>query len=195
MKKLFWTLLLLASLGIRPASAQQFAARSNLLAWMTGTVNLAGEVAVSRHSTLGVSVNYNPWTFGEDAQIQHWFVRPEYRYWFSEKYTRFFIGAHVIGGKFEVGGFKVPFFGDWALTGMRNNLYKGSAIGAGISFGYDFYVSPHWNIELVAGAGLARVSHYRESIADKTRTETKTRIIPIPTEIGVNFVYLFNSKK
>lgn len=194
-KKFLWILLLVAGLGIRPASAQQFAARSNLLYWMTGTINLGGEYAVSQHSTVGVSFNLNPWTFGANKEIQHWFIRPEYRYWFTERYTRLFIGAHLIGGQFEVGGFKLPVVGNRILTSLQNNYYKGSVIGAGINIGYDFYVSPHWNIELSAGAGLGRIKYHTESIRDGKATPDKTRIVPIPTELGVNFVYLFNSKK
>lgn len=194
-KKFLWILLLVAGLGIRPASAQQFAARSNLLYWMTGTINLGGEYAVSQHSTVGVSFNLNPWTFRSDNKLQHWFVRPEYRYWFTEKYTRFFIGAHLIGGQFEVGGFKLPFIGNRLLSSLPDNYYKGSVIGAGINIGYDFYVSPHWNIELSAGAGVGRLKYHAKTIREGYATPDKARILPIPTELGVNFVYLFNSKK
>ena len=104
---------------------------------------------------------------------------------------------HAIGGEFEVGGFKLPFIGNRILTGLPTHYYKGSFVGAGISIGYQFYVSPHWNIELSAGAGLARLSYHAEPInGPKTASYTnRKRILPIPTELGVSFVYLFNSKK
>ena len=65
------------------------------------------------------------------------------------------------------------------------------------SLGYQFYVSPHWNIELSAGAGLARFSYHAEPVrGPKAASYTdRKRILPIPTEFGVSFVYLFNSKK
>lgn len=194
-KKLLWILLLVAGLGVRTVSAQQFAARSNLLYWMTGTINFGGEYAVSKHSSVGLSFNLNPWTFGTDKKIRHWFVRPEYRYWFTERYTRLFIGVHLIGGKFEVGGFELPAVGDRFMTGLPDNYYKGSVVGAGLTLGYDFYVSPHWNIELSAGVGVGRLKYHTEAIRGGAATADRTRILPIPTELGVNFVYLFNSKK
>ena len=144
-----------------------------------------------------MTANYNPWTLGADNKIQHWFLRPEYRYWVTEKYTRLYFGVHAIGGEFEVGGFKLPFIGNRILTGLPTHYYKGSFVGAGISIGYQFYVSPHWNIELSAGAGLARLSYHAEPVnGPKAASYTnRKRILPIPTELGVSFVYLFNSKK
>ena len=115
----------------------------------------------------------------------------------TEKYTRLFFGVHAIGGKFEVGGFKLPIIGNRILQGLKTNYYKGSFVGAGFSIGYQFYVSPHWNLELSAGAGLARLSYHTEPVNGpkrKSYVDTK-RFLPIPTEVGVTFVYLFNSKK
>lgn len=49
---------------------------------------------------------------------------------------------HAIGGKFEVGGFKLPFIGDKVFKGLQTNYYKGSFVGAGISIGYQFTSAP-----------------------------------------------------
>ena len=197
MNKKIILLLLLAGGCWLGAAAQQVAVKTNLLYWVATTPNIGAEVAVSKHSTIGLTANYNPWTIGADNRIQHWFLRPEYRYWVTEKYTRFYFGVHAIGGRFEVGGFKLPFIGDQVLTGLATNYYKGSFVGAGLSIGYQFYVSPHWNIELSAGAGLARLSYHSEPVnGPKAASYTdRKRILPIPTEFGVSFVYLFNSKK
>lgn len=179
------------------AAAQQVAVKTNLLYWAATTPNLGAEVALSKHSTIGMTANWNPWTIGADNRIRHWFVRPEYRYWVTEKFTRLYFGVHAIGGNFEVGGFKLPFIGDRILTSLPTNYYKGSFVGAGFSIGYQFYVSPHWNLELSAGAGLARLSYHTEPVrGPKSASYTnRRRILPIPTEVGVSFVYLFNSRK
>lgn len=179
------------------ASAQQWAVKTNLLYWAAATPNIGAEVALSEHSTLGITANWNPWTFGSDNKIQHWFLRPEYRYWFSGKYTRFFLGAHAMGGGFEVGGFKLPVLGDKLLKGLPYNYYKGSFAAAGVSLGYAFYVSPRLNLELSAGLGVARISYHTEPInGPKPATNiNRVRYLPVPTEIGVTLVYLFNAKK
>ena len=130
MNKKILPALLLAVCCWAGASAQQVAVKTNLLYWAAATPNVGAEVAVGKHSTLGFSANYNPWTIGSDNKIQHWFIRPEYRYWVTEKYTRLFFGVHAIGGKFEVGGFKLPFIGDKVFKGLQTNYYKGSFVGA-----------------------------------------------------------------
>lgn len=195
-KKLFLWLLGLAC-GCCGASAQQVAVKTNLLYWAATTPNIGIETAVGKHSTIALTANYNPWTISPDNKIQHWFLRPEYRYWVAEKYTRLYFGAHLIGGEFEVGGFRFPFFGDQILPGLHQKYYTGSFVGAGFSIGYQFYVSPHWNIELSAGAGVGRLRYHAELFRDPQQGPCPDRVrwLPIPTELGVSFVYLFNSKK
>ena len=119
MNKKIVLMLLLAVCSWPGVSAQQVAVKTNLLYWATTTLNVGAEVAVSKHSTVGFTANYNPWTIGSDNKIQHWFIRPEYRYWVTEKYTRLFFGVHAIGGKFEVGGFKLPIIGNRILKGLH----------------------------------------------------------------------------
>lgn len=195
-KKIILTVLATAFAALG-ASAQQWAVKTNLLYWAATTPNIGAEVALSDHSTLGATVNWNPWTIGSDNKIQHWFIRPEYRYWFSGKYTRFFLGAHLMGGGFEVGGFKLPLLGDRLLTGLPYNYYKGSFFAGGVSLGYAFYLSPRLNLELSAGLGLARISYHTESVNGPrpAGTTNRVRYLPVPTEVGVTLVYLFNAKK
>lgn len=195
-KKIFLTLLLAAGCWFG-AAAQQVAVKTNLLYWATATPNIGADFALSKHSTLGLTANYNPWTFGSDNRIRHWFLRPEYRYWVTEKYTRLYFGVHAIGGKCEVGGFRLPFLGDRIMRGLATNYYKGSFVGGGVSIGYQFYVSPHWNLELSAGAGLVRLNYHTEPIDNPQgrASASRTRVLPVPTELGVSFVYLFNSRK
>lgn len=195
-KKILLSLLLVAGCWLG-ASAQQVAVKTNLLYWATTTPNVGVEFALSKHSTLSMTANYNPWTLGSDNRIQHWFLRPEYRYWVTEKYTRLYFGVHAIGGKCEVGGFRLPFIGDRIMRGLATNYYKGSFVGGGLSIGYQFYVSPHWNLELSAGAGLVRLNYHTEPIdgSQASASACRTKVLPIPTELGVSFVYLFNSRK
>lgn len=195
-KKLFLTFLLAVGCWLG-AAAQQVAVKTNLLYWATTTPNIGADFAVSKHSTLGFAANYNPWTLGSDKRIRHWFLRPEYRYWITEKYTRLYVGVHAIGGKCEVGGFSLPWLGDRLMRGSLTNYYKGSFVGGGVSIGYQFYVSPHWNLELSAGLGVVRLNYRTEPIdgPQSLVTTPPARVLPIPTELGISFVYLFNSRK
>ena len=190
-KKILFTLLIVGGASLS-ASGQKLALKTNALYWLAATPNLGVEYAVSKHSTFNVTVNYNPWTFGEDAKIQHFFVRPEYRYWFRESYSHFFLSTHLIGATFEVGGFSTPIKEIGRLT---NQYYVGSALGAGIGLGYSFYLSKHINIETSVGAALMRVKYHTENIKSGKHSGDVIHYLPLPTEVSVSFVYLFNSRK
>lgn len=182
-------LLFVSAIGFGAAAfGQQVAVKTNLLYWAAATPNIGVEMAVSDHSTLGISGNYNPWTFGQDAKIQHWFVQPEYRYWFCGKYNRGFVAAHVIAGKYTVGGFKLPY--DLSVS-FHTHHYKGWAAGLGVGYGYAWYLGPHWNIEASIAVGYARLRYYR---TDHPQYKISRNYFG-PTQVGVTFVYLFNSRK
>lgn len=181
-------MLILAGCSFLSGTAQQVAVKTNLLYWATTTPNIGVEFALDKHSTLSISGNYNPWTIGDDGRIRHWFIQPEYRHWFSEKYTHFYVGAHLIGGGFQIGRFTLPLH---IVPQIANRYYEGWMIGAGISAGYQFYIAPHWNLELSAGVGVMNVHYHVENNSSYSRS----RWFPMPTQAGITFVYLFRSKK
>lgn len=191
MNRKIYLALLAAFCICRSLSAQQVAVKTNLLYWATSTPNVGVEMALSDHSTVGLSVNYNPWTVNNHAKIQHWFVQPEYRYWLSGKFTRSFFGAHLIAGQYEVGGFKLPFN---VFSSFKSHHYKGWAVGLGVSYGYQFYISPHWNLEAVLGVGYVRTKYDCYDL-EGNYSHTQSRNYLGPTQVGLSFIYLFNSRK
>jgi len=183
--------------------AQKWAVKTNLLYWATGTLNAGAELKVSKHSTFNLTCNLNPWTYGADNKIQHWFIRPEYRYWVTEAHTRLFFGVHVMGGGFEIGGFNIPIIGDKIGGRLKNfvhNYRNGTFVAAGIGLGYAFYLSPHLNLEVSGGVGLARIKHHAEPTPTSPYANTHWRgddrvdYLPMPTELSISLVYLFNGK-
>ncbi len=169
------------------AKGQQVAVKTNALYWLTTTPNLGVEVALGDKSTLSLNANYNPWTIGSDNQIKHWLVQPEYRYWLCGKFTRSFFGAHLLYGRYNVGGFKLPFN---VFPAFATHHYKGWAVGVGVSYGYQWYLGPHWNLEAMIGVGYVRTEYRRTD----SRTYVQRNYFG-PTEVGISFVYLFRSKK
>lgn len=193
MNKRIFLPLMLALCGCLSVSAQQIAVKTNLVMWATSTPNLGVEMALSPHSTISLEANYNPWNNlgGEHGQFKHWLIRPQYRYWFTEKFTRAFIGFHVVGGKYNLGGFRLPF---GLYENFKTHHYDGWAVGAGVTIGYHFYISPHWNLETAIGAGYARTKYTRYKLNGRSEY-TRTRNYFGPTDFSISFVYLFNSKK
>lgn len=152
---LFWVFVLLPGL-----QAQQVALKTNLLYDATSTINLGCEVGVSKHFTADLSGNYNPWTFSDSKSVKHWMIQPEFRYWIHERFNGHFFGAHMLYGSMDIAG--SPF-----LFGLKKDFsYDGLFVGAGISYGYQLYLGPRWNIEFTAGLGYVYLDYRKAAYPD-----------------------------
>lgn len=158
--------------------AQNLALKTNSLFWLSTTPNIGMEIAFDSKMTAELDFAYNPWTFKDDKKMRFWLLQPEIRYWLCEKFEGHFLGVHFHGGQF-FGGFK-------------NKRYDGYLAGGGITYGYGWILSPHWNIETVIGVGYARL-WYDESpriYCEKCKIPV-TRNYFGPTKATVSFVYIF----
>ncbi len=171
---------LLPFMAVLPLSlkAQNFAVKTNALYWLATTPNLGLEVALSPKVTLDLSGAYNPWTFKNDKKMRFWLAQPEVKYWFCEKFEGHFIGAHIHGAQF---------FG-----GFRDRRFDGYLAGGGISYGYDWILSPHWNLEAEIGLGYARL-WYKDSPRIPCMKCYENRHLDYvgPTKAAISFIYIF----
>lgn len=138
--------------------AQEVAVKSNLLYDATTTLNLGVEVGLGAKMTLDISGNYNPWRF-HNYRLKHGLIQPELRYWTCEKFNGHFFGLHGFYGKYNVGG--LPF-----NTNIKHNRYQGSLFGGGISYGYQWMLNDHWNLETSLGVGYARLKDKKYPCTD-----------------------------
>ena len=133
-----------------PASSlygQKIAVKSNLLYDLTTTFNIGGEIRCDDTHTLSLSVNYNPWNFGGNKKMKHFMLQPEYRKWFSGTFMGSYIGFQVHYALFNFGGMLPWGFGNGKMLGIENkqianNRYQGNLAGFGISYGYQWMISP-----------------------------------------------------
>lgn len=160
------------------AGAQDFALKTNGLYWGAATPNLGGEVALGRRWTLDAAVMYNPWTWSEGKKLRFWAVQPEARYWLCEKFEGHFFGLHAHGGEWT---------GVW--KGKRRD---GWMAGGGVTYGYDWILSPHWNLEAALGVGYARL-WWKESdcLPCIKGQERRHRDYWGPTKVSLSVSYLF----
>lgn len=169
--------LILAVLGLK-ATAQDVALKTNLIYWGGITPNIGIEFAFSPKVTMDVSGAYNPWTFKNNKKMRFWLVQPEVRFWLCEKFEGHFIGIHAHGAQY-FGGFK-------------DKRYDGYLAGGGVSWGYDWILSPHWNLEVTAGVGYARLWYKQsERIPCIKCYENRHKDYIGPTKLGVTFFYIF----
>lgn len=178
-----------AFLFVGKAWAQDFAVKTNLLYWATTTANLQLEFGLGKRASLEIGGNYNPWTFKDNKKIKHWFVQPELRLWNCERFNRGFWGIHVIGGEANFGNVKLPF---GIFPGLKKYRYEGWFYGGGVSYGYQWYLGPHWNLEATVGAGYLYFNGKRYDCAKCGAELGKARKgFFSPTKAGLTFVYLF----
>lgn len=163
--------------------AQNIGVKTNVLYDATSTLNLGVELGLSPKFSLDISGNYNPWTFSDNKKLKHWLVQPELRYWLCEKFNGHFFGLHAHIGEFNMGGIK--------LLGMEKYRYEGQAIGAGLSYGYQWILSNRWSIEASLGVGYTHLDYdkyYCETCGDKLGGEKKHFVGP--TKAAVSLIYI-----
>lgn len=156
---------------------------------VTLTPNLSAEIGLSRRSTLEITGSYNPWnregSYDNNDKFVHWLVRPEYRYWFCERFSGHYMGAHAFYSMYNIGGYKVP------MLFEKEYRYEGYAYGAGIVYGYNLSLAKQWGLEFTAGIGVARLHYDRYDCEFCSRNaESKTKTYFGPTRIGISVVFI-----
>lgn len=145
--------------SFQSAMAQKVALKTNLAYWsVMGSPNLELELAMSDKLTMELGGGFNLWNFGENKKIKHWLAQPEIRYWFCEAFNGHFLGLHIHGGMHNIGNWDIPI---GRLKNFKDHRYEGYFYGAGLSYGYQWVVSPRWNFGLSIGGGWANI-HYRK---------------------------------
>lgn len=175
------------------AQAQKTALKTNLFHDAFLSPNLGVEIGLAPRWTIDITGELNAWKVNGRSR-KHWFVQPEARYWFCDRWAGHFIGAHLHGGQYNLGGLKRGF----ALLGtdfskLAERRYQGWFVGAGIAYGYAWILGRHWNLEAEIGIGYAytRFDAYPCANCGKKLEEDKPHHYVGPTKAAVNLVYLF----
>lgn len=186
------TIALLALAGY--AAAQVVAVKNNLLYDATGTPNLGVEISLGKRWTTQAFYGLNPWHRDEDKSWRHWVVMPELRYWFCSVFNGHFVGIHALGGEFNLAGISTGDFGHHftALDDVRHHHYEGWYVGGGLTYGYQWTLSRHWNLEASIGFGYVYLDYkkyqcthcgYLEDDGDKHYIG--------PTKEALSLIYIF----
>lgn len=178
-------------------AAGQVAVKTNLLYDATTTPNLGLEVAVGRKNTLNVVYGINPWTFNEGRKVKHWVVQPEYRWWLCSAYNGHFFGVHALGGQYNACKVDLPvpgafFGGDNLHREVKNSRYQGWFAGAGVTYGYQWIFSRHFNMEAEIGVGYGHLWYDRYPCAScgTKISEGGTNYVGV-TKAALSLMYLF----
>lgn len=186
-------LLLVIGGGLSRVSAQDWAIKTNMIYDATSTANLGVEVGLAPKWTLDISGNLNVWSKDNQTKWKHWMVQPEARYWFCDRFSRHFVGTHLIGGAFNFGGIKnnLSLLGT-DFSALNKQRYQGYAYGAGVAYGFAFVLSEYVNLELEAGFGYMYLDYETFKCSDcGRRIGEGTHHYIGPTKAAVNLVFVF----
>jgi len=196
MKRIIRSILLLVCLqSFLVARGQNVVAvKSNLLADALLNVNAGLEIGLAPKWTLNLTGELNAWTLSHERKWKHWYVQPEARYWFCERFGGHFIGLHAHGGQFNIGNLEngIHFLGT-NFSNLSDHRYQGWFAGVGVAYGYAWVLSRHWNIEGEIGVGYAysRFDKFRCAGCGKREASDRSHHYVGPTQAALNLVYLF----
>lgn len=175
-------------------SAQKIAVKTNIVSDATLNPNIGIETRIAPKWSLDVSGQFNLWTLSQGRKYKHWLVQPEARYWFCEATAGHFLGAHLMGGQFNMANWKhgINFLGTDSRK-LRDHRYQGWFAGVGIAYGYSWLLSEHWNLEAELGIGW---TYNRYDVYPCTKCGRKLASNAVhnyvgPTKIAVSLVYVF----
>ena len=126
--------------------------KTNLLYDFASVTNVSVEVGYAKHYSFELLGTFSPWDYGrETLQFRTALLQPEFRYWFSEGWTRHFVGLHAHLGWYNIApGGKVRY---------QDHNGNSPLVGVGLSYGYVVPFTSHWGAEFSVGAGYAYLSY------------------------------------
>lgn len=166
--------------------------KTNLLYDATGSMNLGIEFRTGDKTSLDVSGNWNPWTFGQNRKWKHILVQPELRLWTKEAFAGHFFGFHAHYAYYNVGN--LP---GWLFSqNMQDSRYQGWLAGAGVGYGYRWNFSRHWAMEAEIGVGYAYLDYDKYECGNcGVKLGSGTRNYFGPTKAAVSLIYSFGHGK
>ncbi len=170
-------LVLFSVAALSGAKAQLLALKTDVL-WDVALIpNLGVELTTGNRTSVGLSVLGTRKPYGMNVELYG--VQPEFRYWFSgHPMFREFIGLGLVGAAYDI---------KW-----KGECYEGDAYGGGLTFGYAFYLSPHWNMECYGSFGAVWYDqkHYYETDYYRENRRTGSGYVLMPFKIGISFTYI-----
>ena len=177
---------LLAVLSSLIMSAQKLSISTNLIDYAClGTLNAEVSYTMSQHWSLTAGVKYNPFTFHKsDADRQFQNRQQSYalgvRYWPWHSLSGWWISGRVRYQEYNRGGL------------ISRETEEGDKVGLGLSAGYTYMISKHFNMEFGIGVWGGRAWSRRFScpVCGLTVKDGKKWFL-FPDDFMISFAYVF----
>ena len=163
--------------------------KTNIPYWGTATFNAEVEVRLAKKWTWELEAGLNPFDGKKDdgsygRSLKHLRLHPELRYWFCESFHKHFLGLHIPYLLYNVSDVK--------LLGVENERSQGWGTGVGFSYGYQWLLSKHWNLEATVGVGYLYLDYDKYPCANcGSKIESGHKHYFGPTQAAISIMYLF----
>jgi hypothetical protein len=169
----------------------RYALKMNLL-YLAGTFtpNLQFEFGLGRRTSLELSGSYNPWnlkgSLDDNRKFVHMILKPEFRYWFCERFDGHYLGLNAIYARYNIGTYYIP------RLFAKAYRYDGYAYGGSISYGYNWAFAKRWGLEFNLGVGVLKMKYDRYSCQACDRNGVPVeRTYFGPTNAAISLSFLF----
>lgn len=175
-------------LAVLTANAQNMSISTNILGYAElGTLNMEASYGFARHWSANVGMKYNPFTFpgwkeeiSDQMQLRQRSVALGARFWPWHINSGWWLAGKAQYQEFNHGGIDRP------------ETSEGDRVGGGLSGGYTYMISSHFNFEV--GAGFWAGREYYTSYACPKCGEilgSGEKTFVLPNDLTLALIYVF----
>lgn len=131
------------------------------------------------------------WGNNHDKVQKMWILNPEVR-WYLLRDKRFYVGASGNYGQYNIYKYAV------GSIVSKDTGHQGSMWGAGLTVGYQLYLSRHFSVDFNLGLGYTRFDYDSFGITDGVRVyqeRDRTKNFWGPTQAGISLVWTIGGNK
>ena len=126
-------------------SAQAYV-KLNALYATVGVLNPSVEFAVSNHSSVAFDGTLSPWRSWNGKRSLFGIVLGEYRYYFKEATSGWYVSANAGMAFFNIHRFQL--FEGGKLISRQNDYGKGFSVAAGVGVGWERHLGERWLVDV-----------------------------------------------
>lgn len=174
-----------------PAKPYCLAVRTNVLYDAMLLPTLGVEWRINRNVGIKLDGSLAWWGGSSDKVQKMWLLNPEVR-WYLLRDKRFYVGASGNYGQYNM--YKYPI----GSIVSKDTGYQGSMWSAGVTVGYQLYLSRHFSVDFNLGLGYTRFDYDTFGITDGVRVykeRDRTKNFWGPTQAGISLVWTIGANK
>lgn len=182
---------------VEDADSARWRLKTNALLWLIGNANVELEYKIDDQWSIEAEATGNFLKFNKGRQWKNFQFAVEGRYWLDRAFKGHFFGLHFNWGRYWMGRVETP----WGSF-HKHFYYRGWGIRTGLTYGYNWKLSKHWDLEALIGLGLIFTNYDAWALhEDDVRTGTKLskegtddrmhKCTFSPTKLQIGFAYRF----